>query len=131
MADEETALKEGKQGSSGLIWKLVGVIAILPVPVAAALATSTFFLQPALSSNEATAQIVEGHKARFKNMGDELHSYRTRNELNDPLVKQSIQRQIVDKANQILRHLQAEPNPANRIAAVFHDQLGVRDSTPS
>lgn len=78
-------------------------------------------------ANLETAALVEGHKARFNDMVTQLHSFRTREELNDPLVKESIQRQARQKANAILARLQDRPDPNIRITAVFHDRFAVQD----
>lgn len=78
-------------------------------------------------ANPETAALVTAHQARFSNMLTQLHSFRTREELNDPLVKESIQKQALQKANDILRRLQEQPNPDMRITGVFHDRFAIQD----
>jgi flagellar basal body-associated protein FliL len=78
-------------------------------------------------ANPETAVLVTAHQARFSNMLTQLHSFRTREELNDPLVKESIQKQALQKANDILRRLQETFNPNIRITGVFHDRFAIQD----
>ncbi len=81
-------------------------------------------------ANEQTKALVEAHKARFVHMINELHEFRTREELNDRLVKQSIEEVAKQKANDILKQLQqSAPKPEEplRITAVFHDQFVIQD----
>lgn len=78
--------------------------------------------------NQVTADLVEKHKPRFTHMINNLHSYRTRDELQDRLVKESVERQILQGANKILRQLQEEPDQDIKVLEVFaewtvHDNM--------
>jgi len=78
--------------------------------------------------NAETAVLVEMHRARFVDMISKLHDSRTRAELDDVyLIKQSIQRQILQKANDILVRVQEEPSESIRVTAVFHHTFVVQD----
>ncbi len=78
--------------------------------------------------NEATAAIVRMHQARFVDMINKLHDSRTRSELDDVFViKDSIQRQALQKANDILMRVQEKPDDIIRIVSVFHHTFVVQD----
>lgn len=78
--------------------------------------------------NEATAELVRRHQARFVDMVNKLHDSRTRAELDDVLlIKESIQRQARQKGNDILRRLQEDPDDNIRITDVFHHTFVVND----
>lgn len=79
--------------------------------------------------NFETAELVTAHRARFVDMINKLHDSRTRAELDDTLlIKESIQAQILQKANAILARLQAEPSKSIRITDVFHHTFVVQDA---
>lgn len=79
-------------------------------------------------NNEETAHLVEEHKARFVDIINKLHESRTRKELDDTLlIKESIQRQALQKVNELLRKLQHEPEESVKITAVLHQNFVVQD----
>ncbi len=78
-------------------------------------------------SNAETAGIVEANKAWFSNMLRELHSDHTRESLDDPALRESIQKQALLQANEILTAIQGGEAPANRILKVFHPEFFVYD----
>ena len=70
--------------------------------------TSTLLFSLTLScANQATADIITAHKARFSVIIIKLHDGRTRAEVvSDPRVlKESIQKQVVQEANRLLERL--------------------------
>ncbi|MBX7257142.1 MAG: flagellar basal body-associated FliL family protein [Candidatus Hydrogenedentes bacterium] len=100
-------------------------------------------------SNQAAAEKVKANMARFTAIIRKMHSYKSRQELDDPFVEQSIEKQIQQEANRILKEL---PVPAptgggeggghgggesaapaesdggeERITAVFHEKFFVQD----
>lgn len=78
--------------------------------------------------NQETADIIEYHKPRFIDMIIKMHDSRTRAELDDSLsLKNSIQRQAVQKCNDLLRRLQVSPDPDIKVTAVFHHSFTVQD----
>lgn len=79
-------------------------------------------------NNQATADFVSMHMARFTNLVNNLHQGRTREEL-DQLgnFEESVQRQLMQKANALLQRLQIEPQEDIRITGVFHRVLMVDD----
>ncbi len=78
--------------------------------------------------NEVTAQLVRMHLPRFVDMINKLHDSRTRDELDDVLlIKESIQRQALQKSNDILMRLQEKPNDIIRVVSVFHHTFVVQD----
>lgn len=87
---------------------------------------STFAFKVAIDvTTPQAAALIDRHRPRFNDMIIGVHSFRSRNELDDPLVKQSIQRNIRDQANDILRRLGASEN--DRVVDVFHEQYVVQD----
>lgn len=79
--------------------------------------------------NQATQSLIEQHRARFLDTINKLHDSRTRSELDDVLlIKESIQRQALQKSNDILQRVQADPDETIRITAVFHHTFVVQDS---
>lgn len=80
-------------------------------------------------TNDATALRIETHRARFVDMLDKLHGSRTRDEVDDILsFKASIQRQALQKSNDILKRVTTdEDKEPLRVTAVFHEQLAVSD----
>ncbi|HOD49577.1 MAG TPA: hypothetical protein PLM14_02495 [Candidatus Hydrogenedentes bacterium] len=79
-------------------------------------------------NNQMTADLLEKHRARFTDMINKQHEFRTRAELDDPRVKADIQRTILMEANTILKQLQpAAINPQIQVTAVFHRRFLVSD----
>ena len=97
-------------------------------------------------SNAAAAAKVKANVPRFPAIIRKFHSYRSRQELDDPLVEQSIAKQIQQEANKILKELPApsasgggghgeaeapeiseEELKESRISAVFHEKFFVQD----
>lgn len=80
-------------------------------------------------NNQMTADLVKAHMPRFVDMINKLHSSITRDELDDTLlITESIQRQALQKANDILERIQGEPvNPEIRVTAVSHQMFAVED----
>ena len=80
-------------------------------------------------NNAETADLVSSHRARFVDMINKLHDSRTRSELDDTLlIKESIQRQALQKANDILTRLQENPSESIRITSVMHHTFVVSDA---
>ncbi|MBI2431658.1 MAG: hypothetical protein HYV26_02175 [Candidatus Hydrogenedentes bacterium] len=75
--------------------------------------------------NEETAAVVEKNLAWFQAKLLELHSNRTRKELNDPFVKANILRQAKQEANALLHRL--NPDPELEILEVMHLKFTVYD----
>ncbi len=79
-------------------------------------------------NNADTAHLVDAHKARFVDIVNKLHDSRSRKELDDTLlIKESIQRQALQKTNELLKKLQKKPNDEIKITAVFHQTFVVQD----
>jgi len=79
-------------------------------------------------NNQETADIVEAHKARFVDIINKLHDSRTRKELDDTLlIKESIERQAMQKTNELLTKLQKKPSEEIKITAVLHQNFVVQD----
>jgi hypothetical protein len=79
-------------------------------------------------NNAETATLVQTHLARFVDIINKLHDSRTRSELdNTLLMKESIQRQAVQKSNDLLRRLQEKPRDDIKITAVLHQKFAVQD----
>ncbi len=81
-------------------------------------------------NNADTKHVVEAHQARFVDIINKLHESRTRKELDDTLlIKESIQRQALQKTNELLKKLQHEPDDEIKITAVLHQNFVVQDPT--
>ena len=79
-------------------------------------------------ANPETANLVERHRPRFNNMLTELHSFRTREELNDPSVKHEIQQEAIRRSNEILERLPVETQEFDlRVTDVFHERFAIQD----
>lgn len=79
-------------------------------------------------ANAETLALVTAHQARFVDMINKLHASRTRAELDDVLLMtESIQRQLMQKLNDLLKRLQEEPADEIRITAVLHHTFVVQD----
>jgi flagellar basal body-associated protein FliL len=79
-------------------------------------------------NNQPTADLVGKQMSRFTDMINKQHDSKTRAELDDPMIKTSIQKQIMLEANTILKQLQPESiDPEIRITAVFHTAFFVND----
>lgn len=79
-------------------------------------------------NNPETAALVQAHRARFVDIINKLHDSRTRSELDDTLlIKESIERQALQKCNDLLRRLQDTPNDDIKITAVLHHTFVVQD----
>lgn len=79
-------------------------------------------------NDQETANLVQLHRARFVDIIGKLHDSRTRDELDDVLlIKESIQRQALQKCNDLLERLQEEPAENIRITAVLHHTFVVQD----
>lgn len=78
--------------------------------------------------NPETAALVQAHNARFVDMINRQHEYKTRGELDDPRIKDSIQKAILLEANTILKQVQPPRTRAEiRVDAVFHTRFFVHD----
>jgi flagellar basal body-associated protein FliL len=89
---------------------------------------STFIFKVSLEcSDKIAAELVKKHKARFSDMLLKLHSFHTREELNDPLLRENIQKQALQQSNEILTKLQEKPDPKARVTAVLHERFAVQD----
>lgn len=80
-----------------------------------------------LCANEETFALVEADKEYFKSMLARLHSYKRREELNDPLVQENIEREALRKANERLAKLQDKPKSDIKILEVYHTKFAVVD----
>ncbi len=78
-------------------------------------------------ANPETAQLVEANRQWFESMLVQLHSSRTRDELTDPLARESLLKQAKQEANALLARLQQQENPAIRIIEVMYTAFTVID----
>ena len=79
-------------------------------------------------SDQETADLVAKFKPRFVAMIRKLHSYKTRAELDDPLVEESIRKQILQEANALLAEIRGGEDPKSRIVAVYHEKFYIQDA---
>jgi hypothetical protein len=78
-------------------------------------------------ANPETAGLVELHRERFQSVVTEKHRHLNRDEAEDRLLIESIEKQILLEANDLLKRYQASPAPEIRIIDVFHSQWYVTD----
>lgn len=79
-------------------------------------------------SNQETADLVGKYKPRFVDLFRKLHSYKTRAEMDDPLVEESIRRQILQDSNALIKEILGVEETENRIVAVYHEKFYVQDA---
>ena len=86
--------------------------------------TSILFFQVSLECSDLmTKALVERHKSRFNDLINDAHQYQRREELDDPRTKESIEKRILEQANDALKRLQEKPDPQCRITEVFHEKF--------
>lgn len=104
-------------------------VASVKMPQDSQLPASLLSFQVSLECNDQiTAALVQKHIARFTDMINKQHEFRSRAELDDPRVKADIQKTILLEANTILKQLQpGPPDPNIRVTAVFHKRFLVSD----
>ena len=78
-------------------------------------------------SNQYTADLVGKYQPRFVDLIRKSHSYKTRAEMDDPLVEESIRRQILQSGNALIQEIEGKEVPENRIVAVYHEKFVVQD----
>jgi flagellar basal body-associated protein FliL len=89
---------------------------------------STLLYQVSLHcANEKTVGLIQEDMPWFLNMIRRLHSNRTREEVDDPLVVESIEKQALAKANNRLEQLQEAPEEDVRVIEVIHKKFVVTD----
>lgn len=79
-------------------------------------------------SNQETSDLIQKYKPRFVAMLRKLHSYKTRAELDDPLVEESIRKQILQEANALITELLGAEDPEKRVVAVYHEKFYIQDA---
>ena len=78
-------------------------------------------------SDQIAMDLITKHKARFIDMIRKLHQGRTREELNDPMTDDNIQKQIVQESNAILSAILMDNESESRVTNAFHTQWYVKD----
>jgi flagellar basal body-associated protein FliL len=78
-------------------------------------------------SDQETFNLVTKYKSRFVAMLRKLHSYKTRAELDDPLVEESIRKQILQESNALIMEILGGEDPEKRIVAVYHEKFYIKD----
>lgn len=76
-------------------------------------------------SDPATAAVIEAKKAWFSSMLGKLHRNRTRSELNDPYVEETILKQAKQEANLLLKKL--DPGVKHEVLEVMHLKYAIFD----
>ena len=78
-------------------------------------------------SDQIAMDLVMKHKARYIDMIRRMHQGRTREELNDPMTDDNIQKQIVQESNAILSAILVENEADSRVTSAFHTQWYIKD----
>ena len=102
-------------------------IATVIMPSDEYLASILMFSVELECSDQIAMDLVMKHKARFTDMIRKLHSGRTREELNDPMTGENIQKQIVQESNAILSAILVDNEADSRVTNAFHTQWFVKD----
>ncbi len=76
-------------------------------------------------SDPATAALIEAKKAWFSSMLGKLHRNRTRSELNDPYIEETILKQAKQEANLLLKKL--DPGAKHEVLEVMHLKYAIFD----
>ncbi|MDZ4860696.1 MAG: hypothetical protein SGI88_17095 [Candidatus Hydrogenedentes bacterium] len=72
--------------------------------------------------------LIEAHMPRFVAKIRELHSYRKREEVDNPQLEQDILKSIVQESNAILQELLGKPSEKTRVVAAYHEKFFIQDS---
>lgn len=100
------------------------------MPDASVPASLLMFRMALVCLNPETADLVTKNKSHFAGLMNNIHSFKTRQELNDKLIKESMQKQVVKDSNVLLRRL-ADPSmkdgPELRILEAIHERFVVQD----
>jgi hypothetical protein len=78
-------------------------------------------------ANQETANLVNSHLDRFLSIVTQKHRHLNRDQAEDNFLIDSIDKQILIEANDMLRRYQLEPSDEIRIIEVFHSKWAVRD----
>jgi len=78
-------------------------------------------------ANQQTADIVNAHHDRFLSVITEKHRHLNRDQAEDRLLSESIEKQIKIECNDLLQRYQEKPDPSIKILDVFHSQWYVSD----
>ena len=76
-------------------------------------------------ANEATRLLVEARRQMFQEILVRLHDARTREELNDPVAKESLLRQVKQEINALLKRLQETEDPTIQVTDVMYTEYTV------
>jgi flagellar basal body-associated protein FliL len=74
-------------------------------------------------ANPETSALVTQHQARFADMLTDIHSYHEREALEDPLVRESLKKKALQRANEILKVLPVQLVEDIRIISVFYEKF--------
>ncbi len=85
----------------------------------------TYAVSMAFSGGEEGKKLIEEHKSWFTSMLGKLHRNRTRAELNDPQVEESILKQAKQEATALLKKL--SPESEIKVVEVMHTKFAIFD----
>ncbi|HRI86777.1 MAG TPA: hypothetical protein PLJ47_01970 [Candidatus Hydrogenedentes bacterium] len=77
--------------------------------------------------NSSARTLVEANKSRFTAKIRELHSYKKREELDNPQLEQDILKAVVQESNAILQELLGKPSEKTRVVAAYHEKFFIQD----
>ncbi|HIJ66288.1 MAG TPA: hypothetical protein HPP77_10100 [Candidatus Hydrogenedentes bacterium] len=78
-------------------------------------------------ANPRTAALIEKQRPLFRSTINNCHSFLHRDDCDDRALQESVQKQILQKANELLRELQERPDPEIRVIRVVHEDWMVSD----
>jgi len=78
-------------------------------------------------ADDKTRMVIEQNQQWFVAMLADLHSDKTREEINSPGMRDSIRKQAMKEANSLLRRLQKDPDPEIRVIEVLYLKCTIID----
>lgn len=80
-----------------------------------------------LVSDAETAAVIEGNLAWFEDEIRKLHSHLSRESLDEPMLEESIQAQILQRCNEVLKSIMGDKMGEHRVLEVKHRKFSVVD----
>jgi hypothetical protein len=80
-----------------------------------------------LVSDAETAMVIEGNRAWFEDEIRKLHSHLSRESLDEPMLEESIQAQILQRCNEVLKSIMGDSVDDHRVLEVKHRKFSVVD----
>lgn len=136
-AEEEIAVEEGGGGHGGghgeskgptsLTIDFEEALATLIMPSPDMPASVLSYQVSVTCSNQTARTLIEANKSRFVAKFRELHSYKKREEVDNPQLEQDIVKAIVQESNALLQEIMGKPSEKTRVVSAYHTKFFVQD----